>query len=171
MNTNGTPKSAEAGELPGAAGAEKAPESEENIGTKQKSSCLSHIVNKLCVRFPNGSELREINATLKDMLEEMKKGKEPKKYEENYVPITVERIEKTVKEIDKRTKRQGKVSGGVFVYGVGLTLGIAGYTLYMQGGANDASKAAGAVLMLVGTGFAIWSLVIAWGTAREGQGY
>jgi len=128
---------------------------------KQKSNCLSRMLNKVCGTSSNGSEIREISATLKDILAEMKEAKEPKTYDPNYVAKTVEKIGKTVDEIDKRTKRQGKINRGIYVYGVGLALGIAGFMSLMRNATNETNTITGIALVVIGTIFAFWSLVIA----------
>jgi hypothetical protein len=115
--------------------------------------------NKLCGSTLKGSELREISATLKEMLEEMRRGKEPKKYEQDFVPITVEKIGKTVEEIEKRTKEQGKFSRGIFIYQIGLTMGVGGYAI-IASGATQARLVGGVLLLVAGTYFGIMSLKI-----------
>jgi len=147
-------KAAGTGELAGAAVTKEAPKSEENKGTKQKSSCLSQILNKLCGPSSNGSELNEINATLKDMQRQMRMGSQPKEYTSEYIGRTVDSIEEKLDEMKDAMKRGRQIASAESIIAVGggfvIALMIAGNTTNRM----DLSWAAVGVLVVT-VGYAV----------------
>jgi hypothetical protein len=153
VDTNELAKPAAPVESPTTVGTKEAPKTGEKKETRQKSRCFSEMLNRLCSLSLRGTELSEINATLKKILEEMRAGKEPKKYDDKFVPMTVEAIDARVKQMDKRTRVQGRATGGIFKYQVGLTFVIWGYTRL----ADHSKDVGGLALVIAGALFVIWS--------------
>jgi hypothetical protein len=118
----------------------------EILGEK-KSNCLARMLNKICSEYSNRSEFKEIKATLKDMQEEMRKGKEPKKYGENYVPETVEKIDRAVSEIGEKSRRIHRASVAMSYFSIVAAGAIsATVTWQMQHGANAGLIVAGLII-------------------------
>jgi hypothetical protein len=129
VDKNDASKQAEASGSPEAAGQIEAPKAEEKKEPKKKSSCLSDVMNKLYRLCSRENELREMKATLKDILWEIRKDGTKKKYEIDDVGATTDRIEEAIREmrdeIDKqgRSARYGRWNALSFsLYAIGLAL-------------------------------------------------
>jgi hypothetical protein len=83
-------------------------EPKKNEEVKKKSSCFSDMMNKLCRLCSKDNELKEMKAMLKDILWEMRKDGEKKKYEIDDVGATTARIEEAIREMRDEINKQGR---------------------------------------------------------------
>jgi len=106
MHTNEVAKALEEPEQAKAASAEEKPERSAKNEPTKIGAWFSQLLNRLYTPCTKGSELSAINTTLKDILEEIRKGGKPKEYTLEYIAKTVDRIEVTVNKTQAEIGKQ-----------------------------------------------------------------